>query len=226
MHVLLLRASPRLLSAAASRPPQKRPSRSTGLRRRSRRRSSRATRRAGPRCARCGCRRRCGSTARSTRRSTTCRRSPGSSRWSRRRRARTEKTEVWVAFDDDNVYFSFRCWDSAARAARGDRDAPRRQQFHHGNDIVQVFLDTFYDRRNGLSFTMNSIGARNDGQQVGPSTTPTGTRSGITPSARSTAGGPWRWRSRSGRSATGRARRRSGASTCCGPCAGRTSCRC
>ena len=39
--------------------------------------------------------------------------------------------------------------------------------FINGNDIVQVFLDTFYDRRNGLSFTMNSIGARNDGQQIG-----------------------------------------------------------
>jgi hypothetical protein len=24
----------------------------------------------------------------------------------------TEKTEVWVAFDGDNFYLSFRCWDS------------------------------------------------------------------------------------------------------------------
>src|SRR5688572_5037763 len=25
----------------------------------------------------------------------------------------TERTEIWVAFDADNVYFSFRCWGSA-----------------------------------------------------------------------------------------------------------------
>ncbi len=24
----------------------------------------------------------------------------------------TEKTELWIAFDDDNIYISFRCWES------------------------------------------------------------------------------------------------------------------
>ncbi len=82
--------------------------------------------------------------------------------------AATENTEVWVAFDDDNVYFAFRCWDSAPER-RVSTDMRRDvNNFINGNDIVQVFLDTFYDRRNGLSFTMNSIGARNDGQQIGP----------------------------------------------------------
>ena len=41
------------------------------------------------------------------------------------------------------------------------------QNYISGNDVVNVFIDPFYDRRNGLSFTLNSIGARSDGQQIG-----------------------------------------------------------
>ena len=128
--------------------------------------------------------------------------------------AATENTEVWVAFDDDNVYFAFRCWDSAARAPRRHRHAPRRQQFHQRQrhrpgvsrhvlrpaqwPLVHDEFDWRAQRRAGTSSR---------------STTPTGIRSGNTRSASSRAGGPWRWRCRSDRSATGRARRRSGAST-------------
>ena len=74
---------------------------------------------------------------------------------------------MWVAFDDDNVYVSFRCWDSAPERRVATDMRRDVNNFINGNDIVQVFLDTFYDRRNGLSFTINSIGARNDGQQIG-----------------------------------------------------------
>ena len=80
----------------------------------------------------------------------------------------TEQTEVWFAFDDDNVYVSFKNWDSAPERRIATEMRRDVGNFINGNDIVQVFLDSFYDRRNGLSFTINSIGARNDGQQVGP----------------------------------------------------------
>ena len=80
----------------------------------------------------------------------------------------TENTEVWIAFDEDNVYFSFRAWDSAPERRVATDMRRDVNNFINGNDILQVFLDPFYDRRNGLSFTMNSIGARNDGQQIGP----------------------------------------------------------
>jgi len=80
----------------------------------------------------------------------------------------TERTEAWVAFDGDNVYFAFRCWDSAPERRVATDMRRDVNNFINGNDILQVFVDTFYDRRNGLSFTMNPIGARNDGQQVGP----------------------------------------------------------
>jgi hypothetical protein len=76
----------------------------------------------------------------------------------------TEKTEAWLAFDRDHVYVAFRCWESdpARRVAtemRRDNGATWQ-----GNDVVSVFFDTFYDRRNGIGFTINSIGGRNDGQ--------------------------------------------------------------
>ena len=80
----------------------------------------------------------------------------------------TEQTEVWFAFDDDNVYVSFKNWDSAPERRIATEMRRDVGNFINGNDIVQVFLDSFYDRRNGLSFSINSIGARNDGQQVGP----------------------------------------------------------
>ena len=76
----------------------------------------------------------------------------------------TEKTDLWFAFDREAVYIAFRCWDSAperrvATEMRRDSSATWR-----GNDVISVFLDTFYDRRNGIGFTINSIGGRNDGQ--------------------------------------------------------------
>ena len=76
----------------------------------------------------------------------------------------TEKTETWLAFDRDHVYIAFRCWDS--RPDRRVATEMRRDSgtTWGGNDLVSVFLDTFYDRRNGLAFTINSIGGRNDGQ--------------------------------------------------------------
>jgi uncharacterized protein DUF5916 len=76
----------------------------------------------------------------------------------------TEKTEAWLAFDQDYVYVAFRCWESqpdrrVATEMRRDNNAT-----WNGNDVVSVFFDTFYDRRNGIGFTINSIGGRNDGQ--------------------------------------------------------------
>ena len=80
--------------------------------------------------------------------------------------AATEKTEVWLAFDGDNFYLSFRCWDTQPErrvATDMRRDGANN---YLGNDVVSIFLDTFYDRRNGLGITINSIGGRNDGQVV------------------------------------------------------------
>lgn len=78
--------------------------------------------------------------------------------------AATEKTDVWVFFDADNVYFSARCWDSHPErevANEKRRDNPNIQD----GDSLTVLLDTFYDRRTGYFFQTNSLGALRD-QQV------------------------------------------------------------
>jgi hypothetical protein len=78
--------------------------------------------------------------------------------------AATEKTELWVTFDRDHVYVSFRCWESEpSRVVANEmrRDNPPLWQ---GNDIVAFMFDGFYDRQNSVLFSMNAIGGRNDGQ--------------------------------------------------------------
>ena len=76
----------------------------------------------------------------------------------------TEKTELWLAFDDDNIYVAFRCWESEPDllvANEMRRDGPNMWQ---GNDIVAVSFDTFHDGRNSFNFIANALGARDDGQ--------------------------------------------------------------
>jgi hypothetical protein len=78
--------------------------------------------------------------------------------------AATERTDLWLAFDHDHVYVSLRCWESQPErrvATEMRRDNPT---IWNGNDVVSIALDTFYDRRNGVVFTINAIGGRNDGQ--------------------------------------------------------------
>jgi hypothetical protein len=78
----------------------------------------------------------------------------------------TEKTEVWIAFDGDNVYLSFRCWDTYPERRVATEMRRDGNNLYFGNDVISIFVDTFYDRRNGFGITMNSIGGRNDGQLV------------------------------------------------------------
>jgi hypothetical protein len=75
----------------------------------------------------------------------------------------TEKTEVWVFFDDANVYFSARLWDSEPeRMVANEMRRDNRGIFN--NENFAVILDTFYDRRNGFFFQTNPLGALWDGQ--------------------------------------------------------------
>ena len=77
----------------------------------------------------------------------------------------TEKTEVWVAFDDTNLYVSFKAWESqpdrqVANELRRDSNNIRQ------GDSVGFGFDTFRDRRNGFQFETNPLGARSDGQST------------------------------------------------------------
>ena len=75
----------------------------------------------------------------------------------------TEKTEVWVFFDRDNVYVVGKCWDTHPERMvmnemrRDGSGIPRNENF-------AFILDTFYDHRNGVLFEMNPLGGRFDAQ--------------------------------------------------------------
>jgi hypothetical protein len=78
----------------------------------------------------------------------------------------SEKTEVWLFFDQDNVYVTARAWES--RPDRMIANEMRRDSNNilTGGDHLGFSLDTFYDRRNAAQFTVNALGARFDGQST------------------------------------------------------------
>jgi hypothetical protein len=75
----------------------------------------------------------------------------------------SERTEVWVFYDDDHVYVSGRLWVSqpermvANEMQRDSRNLPQNENFAFA-------FDTFYDRRNCVFFELTPLGGRMDGQ--------------------------------------------------------------
>ena len=74
----------------------------------------------------------------------------------------TELTEAWVAFDGSNVYVSARVWDSAPERDWVANEMRRDSPSIESNDQFGVFLDTYYDRRNGVGFFVNPLGGFSD----------------------------------------------------------------
>lgn len=73
-----------------------------------------------------------------------------------------DSTEVLVAYDEHAIYFGIRAvethGDVVATLADRDRIA--------GNDHVEIYLDTFDDRRRALLFGVNAFGIQSDGTFV------------------------------------------------------------
>ena len=74
----------------------------------------------------------------------------------------TEQTEIWVAFDDENLYVSGRCHNAAPESEWVANDM-RRDGMGLGQ-YVGILLDTFHDRRNAVELVINPLGGRLDGQ--------------------------------------------------------------
>jgi len=74
----------------------------------------------------------------------------------------TEQSEVWVLFDSEMIYVSARCWTSQPDRIVAN-EMKRDSSGLFGNDTFGVVFDTFYDRRNGVSFDTNALGALMDG---------------------------------------------------------------
>jgi hypothetical protein len=75
----------------------------------------------------------------------------------------TEKTEVWIFFDDENFYLAARCWDShpermiATEMRRDGTRIPRNEDLAFG-------LDPYFDHRNGFNFEFTPVGGMMDAQ--------------------------------------------------------------
>ena len=76
----------------------------------------------------------------------------------------TERTDAWVLFDDENVYVTARMWDSAPESRWVANEMRRDSRAVLQNETISFFFDTFFDRRNGLAFSVTPIGGRMDGQ--------------------------------------------------------------
>ena len=69
----------------------------------------------------------------------------------------TDKTEVWIFFDNDNLYVCARLWEPD-RGKRVATEMRRDANNLYNNDHFGVSFDGFYDRRNGYGFAVNAIG--------------------------------------------------------------------
>ena len=77
----------------------------------------------------------------------------------------TEETQVWLFFDDTDVYIASRAWDSSSADPQWIANEMRRDSFAIlRNDSISVAFDTFYDRRNTVQFMVTPIAGRMDGQ--------------------------------------------------------------
>ena len=77
----------------------------------------------------------------------------------------SEKTEVWLAFDQRNVYVAMRAWESQPDRAIANEMRRDSNNIRQG-DCIGFAFDTFYDRRNAVQFEVNPIGGRTDGQST------------------------------------------------------------
>ena len=72
----------------------------------------------------------------------------------------TERTEVYLGYDDKNIYAVWVCFDSNPHAVRGHMS---RRENIYDDDFVELTLDTFHDQRHGLVFATNPLGVQADG---------------------------------------------------------------
>ena len=67
----------------------------------------------------------------------------------------SESTEVYVLYDDDNLYVAFRCYQEKVKAWVASWD-------NAYGDRVALYLDTFGDKRTSYGFEVNAMGIQED----------------------------------------------------------------
>ncbi len=73
----------------------------------------------------------------------------------------SEPMDVRILYDNNNIYFGFRCYDSdISQLVANERRRDARDI--HDNDNVFLLLDTYNDKRSGFFFRANALGAIQD----------------------------------------------------------------
>ena len=70
----------------------------------------------------------------------------------------TERTDIWVMYDAENIYVAAKCWDQAPPEQWIANELRRDTNQMRNNDHFGVAFDTFYDRRSGYMFYANVLG--------------------------------------------------------------------
>jgi hypothetical protein len=76
--------------------------------------------------------------------------------------AASDRTDVWVFFDDQHVYISARLWMSNPEDLLADEMRRDGEAIFSNNHNLGVVLDTFYDHRSGYFFNTNAVGGLRD----------------------------------------------------------------
>ncbi len=73
----------------------------------------------------------------------------------------TQPTEVRILYNQKNIYFGFTCFDSdISRLVANEMRRDARNL--HENDNIFLILDTYNDKRSGVAFRVNALGAVQD----------------------------------------------------------------
>jgi Domain of unknown function (DUF5916)/Carbohydrate family 9 binding domain-like len=73
-----------------------------------------------------------------------------------------DPTEIWILFDDVNLYIAAHCYDSEPDRIVANELRRDNQNIFSVNDNLSVTVDTFFDQRNALFFQTNPIGGLRD----------------------------------------------------------------
>ncbi len=71
----------------------------------------------------------------------------------------SQKTDMWIAYDDAAIYVGARMWDNQPDSVVGR--IGRRDAFLNA-DVFEVIIDSYHDKRNGFSFQINPAGSMRD----------------------------------------------------------------
>jgi hypothetical protein len=84
--------------------------------------------------------------------------------------AATEDTQIWVFFDDSNIYVAMRCLDSQPDKMVANEMRRDNRNIWLNDNVILVF-DTFHDRRGGFFFQTNPVGGVRDALVIDENTT-------------------------------------------------------